>query len=44
MVDVNEAPKNIQLSNKTIEDGSASGTVIGTVTATDEDAGTDHYC
>ncbi|VVM23503.1 hypothetical protein BSPWISOXPB_2557 [uncultured Gammaproteobacteria bacterium] len=41
ILDVNEAPKNIQLSNKTIEDGSASGTVIGTVTATDEDAGTD---
>ncbi len=41
ILDVAEAPKNIQLSNKTIEDGSASGTVIGTVTATDEDAGTD---
>ncbi|VVH56315.1 hypothetical protein BAZOLSSOX_2279 [uncultured Gammaproteobacteria bacterium] len=41
VLDVAEAPKNIQLSNKTIEDGSASGTVIGTVTATDEDAGTD---
>ena len=41
ILDVAEAPKNIQLSNKTIEDGSASGTVIGTATATDEDAGTD---
>ena len=41
ILDVAEAPKNIQLSNKTIEAGSASGTVIGTVTATDEDAGTD---
>ena len=41
VLDVAEAPKNIQLSNKTIEAGSASGTVIGTATATDEDAGTD---
>ncbi len=41
ILDVAEAPKNIQLSNKTIEAGSASGTVIGTATATDEDAGTD---
>ncbi len=37
VLDVAEAPKNIQLSNLTIEAGSAGGTVIGTATADDDD-------
>ena len=37
VLDVAEAPKNIQLSNLTIESGSAGGTVIGTATADDDD-------
>ncbi|VVM18091.1 hypothetical protein BSPWISOXPB_4032 [uncultured Gammaproteobacteria bacterium] len=36
-LDVAEAPKNIQLSNSTIEAGSVNGTVIGTATAADDD-------
>ena len=37
VLDVAEAPKNIQLSNSTIEAGSVNGTVIGTATAADDD-------
>jgi mRNA-degrading endonuclease HigB of HigAB toxin-antitoxin module len=39
VVDANDAPSNITLSNNTIYENAAINTVIGTLSATDEDAG-----
>jgi hypothetical protein len=38
VINVNEAPTNIQLSKNTIDENSPNGTVIGTLTTTDPDA------
>jgi hypothetical protein len=37
VVDINEAPYNLQLSNRLIAENSASSTVLGTLTASDDD-------
>lgn len=42
IVDANDAPSNITLSNNTINENSAINTVVGTLSATDEDAGATH--
>lgn len=39
LTDVNEAPTNVGLSNTTIVDRRAAGTLVGTLNATDPDAG-----
>jgi VCBS repeat-containing protein len=40
--DVNEAPTEIQLSNSTVAEDAAVGTVIGTLSTTDPDSGNTH--
>jgi hypothetical protein len=42
VVDVNDAPSNIMLSSNTINENSSINTVIGTLSASDEDAGASH--
>ncbi|WP_134499609.1 cadherin domain-containing protein [Microvirga pakistanensis] len=37
--DINEAPRDLALSNSKIDENSVQGTLIGTVSATDQDAG-----
>ena len=39
LVDVNEAPIDLSLSGNTVAENAANGTTVGTVTATDPDAG-----
>jgi hypothetical protein len=40
--DLNDAPTNVVLSNSSIDENSASGTVIGTLSTTDSDSGDSH--
>ena len=39
ITDVNDAPTDIALSNSSVNEGTASGTAVGTLSATDADAG-----
>ncbi|MEP1097761.1 MAG: cadherin domain-containing protein [Cyclobacteriaceae bacterium] len=40
--DVNETPTDIQLSNASVDESTSSGSLVGTLSTTDEDAGQSH--
>ena len=42
ITNVNDAPTNIALSSASVAENQPAGTVVGTLTATDQDAGDTH--